>query len=66
MKSWKTTMAGLGSLLVIIGTVLSALFDGNPNTNPDWSQAIAGAIASVGLIFAKDHKGSDKGTDTPG
>jgi len=54
MKSWKTTVFGAGGLLTVVAAAVSALFDGDPLTNPDWTAVIAGAAACIGLIFAKD------------
>ena len=49
-----TTIAGIGAILVAVGGVLTALFDGDVTTVPDWTTAVAAAIAGVGLIVAKD------------
>lgn len=54
-KSWKTTVAGIGAILAALGPALSATFDGNPQTNADWSAVIAAIVAGVGLIFARDN-----------
>lgn len=57
MSNRNTTVAGIGAVLVAIGGVLTAMFDGDPITQPDWSTAVAAVIAGVGLILAKDAKG---------
>jgi uncharacterized membrane protein YhiD involved in acid resistance len=54
-KSWKTTTAGIGAILVALGSILQALFDGNPATEPDYSALIAAIIAGVGLLAARDN-----------
>jgi hypothetical protein len=50
----KTTLAGIGSILVAIGGALSALFDSDPATNVDLTVTIAAVTAGIGLIMAKD------------
>lgn len=54
MKNIKTTLAGIGAILVAIGGALSAQFDGDPSTNIDITSTIAAVTAGVGLIVAKD------------
>ena len=54
MNNKNTTLAGIAAILVAVGAVLTALFDGNDATLPDYTAAIAAVIAGVGLIFAKD------------
>jgi hypothetical protein len=54
MKNTKTTLAGIGAILVAIGGCLKALFDGDPSTNVDLAATIAAVTAGVGLIAAKD------------
>jgi hypothetical protein len=53
-KSLKTTLFGSGGFIVLAANVASMLFDGDPNTNPDWSVIIPLAISNLGLLFAKD------------
>lgn len=60
MKNRNTTMLGIASILTAAGGLLTALFDGDPSTLPDYSTAVAAVLAGVGLIFAKD---APKGTD---
>jgi hypothetical protein len=54
MNNRNTTIAGVGSILVAVGSVLTAMFDGDPATNADFTSAVAAVIAGVGLIMAKD------------
>jgi hypothetical protein len=53
MSSWKTTSAGIASILCAASGVLNAMSAGTP---PDWAAAIAAIIAGVGLILARDNK----------
>lgn len=52
----KTTLAGIGSILVAVGFALKAIFDGDPTTNVDIGSTIAQITVGVGLIAAKDAK----------
>ena len=56
MSSPKTTIAGVGAILVAVGSALVAMFDANPATMPQWDVVIAAILAGIGLIFAKDAK----------
>jgi len=58
MSNRNTTVAGIGAILVAVGGVLVAWFDGDPTTAPDFASAIAVIVAGVGLIKARD-AGSD-------
>ena len=55
MTSWKTTTAGVGALIALIGTTLNQLFDGNPATNPDWNLVLPLIFTSLVGIFARDN-----------
>lgn len=59
MKNRNTTIAGIGSILVAIGALLTALFDGDATTAPDYATAVAAIVAGLGLIFAKDARKDD-------
>jgi hypothetical protein len=59
MKNRNTTIAGIGSILVALGALLTALFDGDAATLPDYPTAVAAIVAGLGLIFAKDAKKDD-------
>jgi hypothetical protein len=54
MKNTKTTLAGLGAILVAVGGALKASFDNDPTTNLDIAATIAAVTAGIGLIMAKD------------
>jgi hypothetical protein len=54
MKNSKTTLAGIGAILVAVGTALKAIFDGDPATTFDLATTITAVSAGVGLILAKD------------
>jgi hypothetical protein len=56
MNNRNTTGFGIGSILVAVGALLTALFDGDPATLPDYATAVAAILAGVGLIMAKDAK----------
>jgi hypothetical protein len=63
MKNWKTTLAGIGAILVAVGAALKALFDGDPSTNIDMATTVSAITAGVGLILAKD--ATTPGNPTP-
>lgn len=54
MKNTKTTLAGIGAILVAVGGALRAVFDGDPTTSVDPTATIAAISAGIGLIMAKD------------
>ena len=59
-KSWKTTGAGIGAILVAVGSALTATFDADPLTVADWGAVIASIIAGIGLIAARDNDKSSQ------
>ena len=59
-KSWKTTAAGIGAILVAVGSALTAMFDADPATTADWGAVIAAVIAGIGLITARDNNVSSE------
>lgn len=59
MKNRNTTIAGIGAVLVALGGLLTALFDGDPQTAPDYATAVAAIVAGLGLVLAKDAKKGD-------
>lgn len=59
MNDRRTTFAGIGAILAAIGSLVTAYFDGDPATVPNFTAAAAAVIAGIGLIFAKDSPKSD-------
>jgi hypothetical protein len=59
MQNSKTTLAGIGAILVAVGGALKALFDGDPTTNVDPTATVAAITAGIGLIMAKDAQKND-------
>jgi hypothetical protein len=55
MKSWKTSTLGAIAILSAVSTAVSAVIDGNPATNPDWTATIAAVSAGWGLLCARDN-----------
>ena len=54
MKNTKTTLAGIGAILVAVGGAMKAIFDGDPTTSVDITSTIAAVSAGIGLVMAKD------------
>ncbi len=65
-KSWRTSLFGVGGVVAIVGSVLNALFDGDPATTVDWVTVCAGLAPAIGLLFARDNRVSSEqaGADT--
>jgi len=61
--NWKTTTAGIAAILVAVGVALTALTDGNPETNIDYAVLVSSVLAGVGLIMARD---GDKSSEQVG
>lgn len=61
-KSWRTTLAGVGALLVVIGDAVRAVFDGDPATNVNWAVTVPAIITGLGLLFARDQKAHEEGS----
>lgn len=59
-KSWKTTVAGIGTILGAIGYALAAQFDTDPTTLPNWGGVIVAITSGVGLLFARDNDKSSE------
>ena len=53
--SWKTTTAGIASIVVAVASCVQAHFDGDPATVPNWEVAVAAIMAGIGLMFARDN-----------
>ena len=59
MKNGKTTLAGIGAILVAVGAALKALFDNDPATSFDITTTVTALSAGIGLILAKDASSAD-------
>jgi hypothetical protein len=55
MTSWKTTLAGIAAIVAALATAVSAQFDNDPATVPDWTMVIGLITAGVGLVLARDN-----------
>ncbi len=60
MQSWKTTLAGIAAIVAAVATAVSAHFDNDPATLPDWTMVIAVITAGVGLVLARDNDKSSE------
>ena len=58
--SFRTTLAGVGVILVAVGHALTAAFDSDPATTVNVGLLVAEIIAGVGLISARDDKVSSE------
>lgn len=58
--SWRTTVAGIGAILVAAGSAIGAHFDNDPLTVADWGSVVAAIVAGIGLIMARDAKVSSQ------
>jgi hypothetical protein len=61
MKNWKTTLAGIGAILVALGAAAKAFASGGIAAI-DLATTLASLSAGFGLIFASDSK---SGSATP-
>lgn len=60
MKSWKTSILGLGAILTAIGAALTAVFDADPATTVNIEGTFTAIMAGVGLLFARDNNVSSE------
>jgi hypothetical protein len=51
MQNWKTTAAGVASLLIAVGQALNGISNGDFS---GLASAVPAVIAGIGLIFAHD------------
>ncbi len=52
MKSWKTTLAGVGTIMATLGAAIASFIHGDTQTAI--MTLISGLPAGIGLLFAKD------------
>lgn len=53
-KSWKTSISGIATILIAILGAVQLLFDGKPETNPNWEVTIGLVTAGLSGLFARD------------
>lgn len=53
-KNWRTTAAGVLTIVGVLVMVLRPLLDGDPATNPDFGAAYTQFMLGLGLITAGD------------
>lgn len=54
--SWRTGLAGVLTALVTILPQIVYAIDGDPATITDWNTVVAGGIAAIGFLAARDNK----------
>lgn len=55
MKSWRTTLLGVGAALTALGDAMTATLDQDAATVADWTMVAAVVAAAIGLIVARDN-----------
>ena len=58
--SWRTTVAGILTILGALASAGKALVDNDPATNPDWMLISTAVATGWGLITARDAKVSSE------
>ena len=58
--SWKTTAAGITSIIAAVAGALNLMFDGSTLTNPDWTSVVASVTAGIVGIAARDNDKSSE------
>lgn len=61
--SWKTSVAGVATIIAALATAVSAMFDSDPNTVPEWGLLIGMLFGGAGLMLARDN---DKSSEAVG
>lgn len=56
MKSWRTSIFGVGGLFAVWSPVIMAALDGDPATVPAIGTAVTLSLPAIGLLFARDNK----------
>lgn len=60
VKSWQTTLAGVGQFMGVAGTAIHAHFDGDPTTVVAWGLLASSFAVMIGLITARDNSVSSE------
>lgn len=59
-RSWKTTSAGIATIVTTVMGIVQKLTDNDQSTNPDWNTVVPILIVSIGSIFARDNNRSSE------
>lgn len=59
MKSWRTTLVGLVTFIVAVGTGILALMDDDPATTFDMAKILT-ALAGIGFMASRDNNVSSE------
>ena len=54
MKSWRTSLAGIANFVGVLAVQLSAQFDADPNTAPNWALVLSAGVVLFGFLSARD------------
>ncbi|CAK0780994.1 conserved hypothetical protein [Gammaproteobacteria bacterium] len=54
MRNWKTTTAGISTIIAALAGAIALVVDGDPKTNPQWELVVGAVITGLGLVLAKD------------
>jgi hypothetical protein len=65
MRSWRTTIAGVASIVAAVATALVAILDNDPLTVPDWTALGAMIALGLGLVAARDNKVTSEQANKP-
>ena len=65
MRSWRTTTAGVASIVAAVSTALVAILDNDPLTVPDWTALGATLALGLGLVAARDNKVTSEQANKP-
>ena len=58
--NWKTTLAGLCGMLVVVIPQLQTLLDDVPETTPNWNLIVTAVVVFIGLFNARDARVTSK------
>lgn len=64
-RSYRTTLAGIGALLVTLGNAMVGQFDEDPSTVADWGLVVAAVAVAWGLLSARDDNVTSEGRTAP-
>lgn len=60
------TVIGIAAILGALAAAATALFDGDPNTNPDWGVILTAIVGGITSILAKGSSSTGGTVDAKG